>query len=265
MFFLKTNENDCNFWSTTSWLAITTVLFWNFLILCALFSGCSPKRIPFWFLSLPKEDGWRGKSTTTKSDLFRNHQVKNYGLLNNTQEVHFQPDYLGHPKKNDVHENTHILFNHWLDVWCPFCCSGALPGALIHHPSSHQTIWISGSASQWTKSKWGIFEQKTSPDTFHVQKNEEFSLLSCKAYRKTTPPPKQKWRRSGTERKPSILGWSALYCMVHAWSHAKWLVNCRRTRKICLTHTIRVRYIDLHENHKNQPNVSNYTIHGWYG
>ena len=24
-------------------------------------------------------------------------------------------------------------------------------------------------------------------------------------------------------------------------------------------------YIYLHENHKNQPNVGKYTIHGWYG
>lgn len=28
MFFFETNENDCKFWSTTSWLAITTILYY---------------------------------------------------------------------------------------------------------------------------------------------------------------------------------------------------------------------------------------------
>ena len=265
MFFLKTNENDCNFWSTTSWLAITTVLFWNFPDSLRSFFGLLPKKDPILIPFLAERRWLEGKINHYQIWPVSESPGKELWVTKQHPRGAF-PTWLPWPPKKK---------------WCawkhtyPFqplvgCLVSLLLFGCITRGLDPSSIFPSNYLDQWIgfpmdEIQVGHFWTKTSPDTFHVQKNEEFSLLSCKAYRKNHPPPKQKWRRSGTERKPSILGWSALYCMVHAWSHAKWLVNCRRTRKICLTHTIRVRYIDLHENHKNQPNVSNYTIHGWYG
>ena len=59
--FLFTNKNDCKFWGTTSWLAITTILSWNFLILCT--HRVAPQEnshcdalLPTWWLEVYQEE-----------------------------------------------------------------------------------------------------------------------------------------------------------------------------------------------------------------
>ena len=167
MFFFETNENDCKFWSTTSWLAITTILYyfgisWFF----AVFFRVAPQKG-----SHSDSFPCRKKMAGGENQPLPNLTCFGIQVRNMVTKQHPKgafPTWLPWPPKKKMYGNTHILFNHWLDVRCPFYW--------IHHPASYQTIWISGSASQWTKSS-GPFLNKKSP---HISCTKKRGILTTK-------------------------------------------------------------------------------------